>query len=334
MIGKATNPTIPSSHKVVFNNGYTINDEVFRLFSRGVAGENSGGALANITAGEFESTRLSSGPHTPGEVGDAQAAGFAKFEAWVHPAQKRVSERQAYLADRAATVDAAKPLAGAIENDIGPLKYWGRAYYRIGSIIGIDDQDEVQAELDLANYFASRHEPSITMTQATARTQGNVVKAANVAFAAASLGATAPAVSGLADAQLVDYGSTELSQFAQAFRQEQGVFTARNVSVFEYQSEGGVVSRIAGFSQKGLGGGHAERLIARELESLGVSPGRVSQIYSEFEPCSIPGGMCKNFIARTFPNAQVSYSFEYGATEASRRAGKKALQMSLKFLEE
>ena len=43
--------------------------------------------------------------------------------------------------------------------------------------------------------------------------------------------------------------------------------------------------------------------------------------FSELEPCSIPGGYCKRFLQTVFPQADVTYSFEYGLTQESRRAG-------------
>ena len=77
-------------------------------------------------------------------------------------------------------------------------------------------------------------------------------------------------------------------------------------------------------SERGVG--HAERIIARELEAAGVDPSQVRRIYSELEPCSVPGGYCAAFIDRTYPNAVVTHSFEYGATKASRSAGVDALR--------
>ena len=69
--------------------------------------------------------------------------------------------------------------------------------------------------------------------------------------------------------------------------------------------------------------GHAERLAAKELEALGVKTEHVTRIYSELQPCVIPteGAGCAAFLQKTFPQAAVSWSFEYGATKASREAG-------------
>ena len=122
----------------------------------------------------------------------------------------------------------------------------------------------------------------------------------------------------------IGYGSSDLSRLAQAYRQTAGVRGGRNVAVFEYRAADGSLQTIARASERGVG--HAERIIARELEAIGVPPSQVSRIYSELQPCNMPGGYCDPFIRRTFPQADVSWSFEYGATAASRAAGVDALR--------
>ena len=127
----------------------------------------------------------------------------------------------------------------------------------------------------------------------------------------------------------VEYGSTDLSQEAIRYRQENNITGARNIAVYEYENNG-QLSTIAGASQRNQG--HAERLIAKELENMGIQPTQVKRIYSELEPCSIPGGYCKRFLQTVFPKADVTYSFEYGLTQESRRAGVKALKEAEKKL--
>ena len=63
------------------------------------------------------------------------------------------------------------------------------------------------------------------------------------------------------------------------------------------------------FSQRGVG--HAERLAAREIDSRGVPHPSVQRIYSQLEPCDQPGGYCARFLAREFPDAEVSYTHPY-----------------------
>jgi hypothetical protein len=104
------------------------------------------------------------------------------------------------------------------------------------------------------------------------------------------------------------------------------MFSAPNVAVFEYKSGKGL-KRVTRFTERGVG--HAERLAWRELEAQGVRPSQVVRIYSELQPCSIPGGYCSAWISRTFLNARVTWSFEYGTTAASRAAGTAALRAAL-----
>jgi len=123
----------------------------------------------------------------------------------------------------------------------------------------------------------------------------------------------------------VGYGSTDLSRLAQAHRVGEGLTNSgRNIAVIEYRAADGSV-KTSEFTQ-----GHAERLAAKELEALGVKPGQVTRIYSELQPCVTPteAAGCATFIGKTFPQAEVTWSFEYGATAASRKAGVDALKKS------
>jgi hypothetical protein len=147
---------------------------------------------------------------------------------------------------------------------------------------------------------------------------------AKAAAAVAAAKAAAKAATGQ-----VAYGSTDLAQKAIAFRIAKQITTARNIAVFEYV-EGGVVKTVEMASERGVG--HSERLIAKQLERKAVDPKTVTRIYSELEPCVSYGGYCKTFIGKTFPNALVSHSFEYGATEESRRAGVEALRNAVAAL--
>lgn len=81
------------------------------------------------------------------------------------------------------------------------------------------------------------------------------------------------------------------------------------------------------FSERGVG--HAERLVWGDLERVGVRPTQVTRIYSELQPCSVPGGYCSAWMDRTFPGAQVTWSFDYGADAASRAAGVAALRAAV-----
>lgn len=56
----------------------------------------------------------------------------------------------------------------------------------------------------------------------------------------------------------------------------------------------------------------------------------MTRIYSELEPCCVGGGYCKRFLSKIFPQANITYSFEYGATKESRKAGVEALKEAIK----
>lgn len=100
----------------------------------------------------------------------------------------------------------------------------------------------------------------------------------------------------------------------------------RNIAVFEYENEGQLIT-IVGVSERNKG--HAERLIAKNLEDMKIKPTQVRRIYSELEPCSIPGGYCKRFLQKEFPQADITYSFEYGTTKESRSVGVQALKKAV-----
>jgi hypothetical protein len=120
----------------------------------------------------------------------------------------------------------------------------------------------------------------------------------------------------------VGYGTTDLGKATIEYRRLHDIKSARNVAVFEYV-QGGAKETIAMASQRGVG--HSERLVAKELERLGIDPQNVTRVYSELEPCVLPGAYCKKLLTG-YSNASVTFSFEYGATEASRKAGVEALQ--------
>ncbi len=127
----------------------------------------------------------------------------------------------------------------------------------------------------------------------------------------------------------VEYGSTDLSQEAINYRKDNDIKGGRNVSVFEYE-DNGQINTIACASERNKG--HAERLLAKTLESMGIPADKVTRIYSELQPCSLPFAHCMNFLQRVYPQADITYSFEYGATKESRTAGLNALLEAVKSI--
>jgi hypothetical protein len=70
-------------------------------------------------------------------------------------------------------------------------------------------------------------------------------------------------------------------------------------------------------------------LLWQKLAAQGVKPEQVTGIYSELQPCSIPGGYCASRIAGTFPQADVTWSFQSGPSLASREVGLAELEQAL-----
>lgn len=70
---------------------------------------------------------------------------------------------------------------------------------------------------------------------------------------------------------------------------------------------------------------HPEELIWRQLTDAGVDSQQVTRVYGELEACMMPGHYCAAWMARAFPQAQFTHSFDYGDTAESREAGLKEL---------
>ncbi|GAB3768357.1 nucleic acid/nucleotide deaminase domain-containing protein [Microlunatus parietis] len=123
----------------------------------------------------------------------------------------------------------------------------------------------------------------------------------------------------------VPYESTSLARaVAEGRRDSPNPLTMKNAAIFEYSHDGVPKLSQVGFSRNpGL---HAERNIWSNLEKQGVRPDQVTRIYTELEPCTIPtpAAGCAAWIDRMFPQAEVTYSFEYGSTQESRSAGNEA----------
>ena len=75
----------------------------------------------------------------------------------------------------------------------------------------------------------------------------------------------------------------------------------------------------------GPGKRHPEELIWQQLQEAGVDGRQVKRVYCELEACMMPGHYCAVWMAREFPNAQFTHSFDYGETAESREEGLKGL---------
>ena len=126
----------------------------------------------------------------------------------------------------------------------------------------------------------------------------------------------------------VTYGETDLGAIALAYRKKHDYWAGRNLAVFEYNSLDGVLRTVTAISDTGV---HSEKAAWKALQAIGVQASQVTRIYSEREPCMLPGAFCAKFINETFPKAEVSYSFEY-ADKASRVRGNTRMKEVLKTL--
>ena len=111
----------------------------------------------------------------------------------------------------------------------------------------------------------------------------------------------------------------------------------KNVAVFEYRLPDGRIGRLAVQSERypkggelpGSPAGHAEIRALKILRRWGIEPEWVRQIYTDLEPCNLPGSYCARQLRTTYPKLdRVYFAYEYGDTVDSRRAGVRALERS------
>ncbi|WP_377270452.1 nucleic acid/nucleotide deaminase domain-containing protein [Peterkaempfera sp. SMS 1(5)a] len=72
---------------------------------------------------------------------------------------------------------------------------------------------------------------------------------------------------------------------------------------------------------------HPEEILWHRLSAAGVQPEDVTRVYCELEPCLMPGHYCAVWMARTFPDAEFTHSFDYGETADSREQGIRELMI-------
>jgi hypothetical protein len=131
----------------------------------------------------------------------------------------------------------------------------------------------------------------------------------------------------------IDHGSSDVAQKAIALRQKDPTISSgRNVAVFEYKEPDGTLQTIALASEPGFK--HAEVLIIDELRRRGIPPAWVTRIYSELQPCNTRPNLCERLIKDNFPQAEVTWSFEYGASRSSRDRGMAALKKAIRDIDQ
>jgi hypothetical protein len=109
----------------------------------------------------------------------------------------------------------------------------------------------------------------------------------------------------------------------------------RNVTVFRYRYPNG---REGTFAIENLPQRtHSERRMAELLREAGIDPDSVTDLYTELEPCDLPGRHCRRLLGREFRRLnRVYYSLDYpyqrGAPEALREQFKQQRGQSVRVL--
>ena len=64
----------------------------------------------------------------------------------------------------------------------------------------------------------------------------------------------------------------------------------------------------------------------------GVDLSRVTRLFTERAPCTHPAARCADLLASKIPEAKITYSFEYGASKASRSSGNEAFKSAMEAI--
>ncbi|MFJ5673996.1 SUKH-4 family immunity protein [Streptomyces sp. NPDC093097] len=102
--------------------------------------------------------------------------------------------------------------------------------------------------------------------------------------------------------------------------------------IIEFRTEAGATRTVSGYSLPGQG--HVARRLGTELLKRGIEPVRVTRVHTDLEPCELPGCYCAEWLAATFPEAEVTYSFDYGPGADDRAAGIRELAAFIEESEE
>lgn len=138
--------------------------------------------------------------------------------------------------------------------------------------------------------------------------------------------APAPNPNWPANYQLVGPEDTALGREALAYRERHELWTGVNIAVIEYRDANGQLQMHAAPSGNNR---HSERNALDQLEAMGVPASAITQIYTEREPCCLPGAYCADLLADRIPGVPVSFSYEYGEQRDSRQSGNEGLRGDL-----
>ncbi|MCA1294986.1 hypothetical protein LBW89_18395 [Paenibacillus sp. alder61] len=142
----------------------------------------------------------------------------------------------------------------------------------------------------------------------------------------------------------VQYGESDLSALAKNYRIENKAFDLRNLVVAEVEIDGvrtlkivestsrPVIKKDGTIEFKKV---HSEKVLVEEKKAaeLNGKTYKVYRVYTEREPCILGGHNCKELLAEEFPDAEVTYSVEYG-DKASRDRGNAELAKEIEKIKE
>jgi RHS repeat-associated protein len=119
----------------------------------------------------------------------------------------------------------------------------------------------------------------------------------------------------------IPYNSDELSNAAYNARVAAGISPGRNVAAANVE---GLDEPVIGFSKGG--GYHAEADILDQLSEKGIDPSRITELYSERQPCS----ECESALSDSLaPGTPVSWSVPWGDDPAIKAASNELLEQMI-----
>ncbi|WP_079190115.1 nucleic acid/nucleotide deaminase domain-containing protein [Actinacidiphila paucisporea] len=119
----------------------------------------------------------------------------------------------------------------------------------------------------------------------------------------------------------IDYNSTDLSHAAYKARFKAGVSPGRNVAAARVD---GLDEPVIGFSKGG--GYHSENHILDQLAEKGIDPSRITELYSERQPCSKCGPLLDSVLS---PGTPVSWSVPWGDNAIINRGSNELLRQMI-----
>lgn len=143
----------------------------------------------------------------------------------------------------------------------------------------------------------------------------------------------------------VGYGETDLSSMAKKYRIENQIYDLRNLVVAEIEIDGVRTLKVFESTKRKVVKPNGRVEVKNVHSEMVLLEDKISaekngqtyiahRVYTEREPCSLPGHECKVLLSKDFPDAEVTYSVEYGDTKASRDRGNADLAKELEKLKE